>query len=43
MCDGKEVTKGQAVLALATKSSKECLKIDKLEFNLDKGTLKAKN
>jgi hypothetical protein len=42
MCDGKEVTKGQAIVNLATNKSKECLKIDKMEFNLEKGSLKIK-
>lgn len=42
VCDGKELTKGQVVIGLASKSYKKCTKTDELELNLEKGTLRNK-
>lgn len=41
-CSGKEVTKGQAIVTLATNSNAKCTKTDEIEFNSEKGTLKNK-
>ena len=38
-CDGTEVTRGKAIVILASNPKAECFKIDKLTLNEEKGTL----
>jgi hypothetical protein len=40
MQNGKEISKGQAILALAKDPKAEILKIDKIMLDFEKGTLK---
>lgn len=41
-CNGKEVSKGTAIVTLAQNPKASCTKTDEIEFNTEKGTLKNK-
>lgn len=40
VCNGKEVKKGQAMITLVKDPSAVCTKTDRLQLDLEKGTLK---
>ena len=41
-CNGKEVSKGTAIVTLAQNPKASCTKTDAIEFNTEKGTIKVK-